>query len=84
VPAHHEKYDAQLNRWSPSGEGWQVSGTPQNAAVAYPMTVPADSDRGTWTAQYLELDDRVGNHLTINTADGIAALGFPTTFTNGP
>jgi hypothetical protein len=47
------------------GEGWQVSGTPQNAVVSYPMTVPADSEPGTWTAQVLELDDRVGNRNRI-------------------
>ena len=57
--------------------GDMMDGTFQNT-----FTVPRYAQRGTWQISQMYLQDTVGNyrHLDVPT---VAAMGFPTTFTNG-
>jgi hypothetical protein len=61
----------------------RVSGTAQDGIYSYDMTVPQFSEEGTWTLEYFYLSDAATNATFLSAAQ-VAALGFPTTFTNGP
>ena len=57
-----------------------VSGDLSDGVFEATFALPAGSEHGTWTLQYLWLIDGVGNRATFNAA-ALAADGFPTTIT---
>jgi hypothetical protein len=58
----------------------RVSGTALDGTYVKNVTVPRYSEQGTWTADYFEFRDKVGNDRVLRTAD-LSVAGFPTTFT---
>lgn len=81
---------SQLNFRSPSGNrllgatfSTRASGTHTDGVYTYPARLAMGSEQGTWTLSHFRLSDEAGNGSELTTAQ-VAALGFPTTFTNGP
>ena len=60
-----------------------VSGTPLDGTYVVTMVVPRFAEQGTWTLSSIFFQDRVGNQANLSAADA-AAVGFPTSFVNGP
>lgn len=80
---------SQLNFRSPSGQeilgasfSRRTSGTPTDGVYTYAAVLPAGSQPGTWVLTYLSLTDTAGNTREMTNAQ-VAALGFPTSFSNG-
>ena len=59
----------------------RISGTPTDGTYksAYPVILPAYSEQGTWTVEYLSLTDQVGNNTRI-AGRTLAEAGFPASF----
>jgi hypothetical protein len=59
----------------------RISGNDLDGTYQNTMTVPAFSESGTWTVEWVLLNDAVGNSRYLTAAD-LANAGFPNSFTN--
>ena len=85
-------YDGAVYFYSPSlgqsahagfGPSNRVSGTDLDGTYKDSMTVRKFSEQGTWAVRNANWVDNASNRAELSTAD-LVAMGFPTTFYNGP
>jgi hypothetical protein len=69
--------------WASLGTSERISGDAQDGIYEADVTVPKQSEQGTWTASQLDLRDAVGNSRYLDATD-LHDAGFPNSFENSP